>query len=159
VVAAGATAGFGLSPSVVPSGRLSGSVVWPRWSFELAVELGWPATLRREDQAGFSHQQLLGGLAVCAARERWSGCLLAKGGAIRIAGRDIDAPAASWGTAVATGLRLAVMQPLGRRVYVAARVEGLVLLTRWRVTLDNYLVWTSPRFTESVGLDVAIRFP
>jgi hypothetical protein len=41
---------------------------------------------------------------------------------------------------------------------VAARAEGLVIVTRWRVTLDQYPVWTSSRFAETLGIDVGVRF-
>jgi len=156
---AGASVGFGVSSSVVPLGRVFGSVAWPHWSLELAAEVGWPSTVRRADGAGFSHQELLLGLAGCGSLAPWSACLLAKGGAIRIRGKDIDAPASPTGPLVETGLRLAVMQPLGRRLYVSAQAEGLLLLTRWRVTLDDNLVWTSPRFAGTMGLDLGVRFP
>jgi len=158
-IGAGALLGFGVSSSPVPFGRLFGSVAWPHWSLELAAEVGWPSTVRRADGAGFSQQELLLGLAGCGSLAPWSACLLAKGGAIRIQGKDIDAPASPTGPLVETGLRLAVMQPLGRRFYVSAQAEGLLLVTRWRVTLDDNLVWTSPRFAGTMGLDLGVRFP
>ena len=158
-IGVGALLGFGVSSSPVPFGRLFGSITWPRWSLELAAELGWPSTVRRADGAGFSHQELLLGLAGCGSLAPWSACLVAKGGAIRIQGKDIDAPASPTGPLVETGLRLAVMQPLGRRLYVSAQAEGLLLVTRWRVTLDDNLVWTSPRFAGTIALDLGMRFP
>jgi hypothetical protein len=83
--------------------------------------------------------------------------LLAKAGAIRIAG-DIDEPFSPWGPLVETGLRLTLTQSLGRRVFIAVRAEGLLIVTRWRVTLDDIPVWTSSRFTETIGIDVGVRF-
>jgi len=158
-VGAGASVGFGVASNVVPFGRMFGNIAWPHWSLELAGEIGWPTTERREDSAGFSQQQFLVSLAGCGALARWSACLLAKGGAIRIAGVDVEKPASPWGPLFETGLRLAVIQPLGRRVYMAVRAEGLVIVTRWRVSLDQFPVWTSSRFTETIGLDVGLRFP
>jgi hypothetical protein len=158
-VAAGASIGFGLSSSAVPLGRLSGSLAWPHWSLELAAEASWPTTTRREDGAGFSQQHLLGSLGGCGIIERVSACLLAKGGAVRVAGKDVDIPATQWGSVFEVGLRLAVTQGLGRLAYVAARAEGLVNVMRWNVTLDKILVWTSPRFAETIGIDVGVRFP
>jgi hypothetical protein len=157
-VGAGASVGFGVSSSALPLGRVFGSIAWPHGSLELAAEVGLPTTERRaDDGAGFSQQELLLGVAGCGTLARWSACLLAKGGVIRVVG-DIDEPTSSWGPLLQTGLRLAVMQPLGRRVYVAARAEGLVIVTRWRVTLDQYPVWTSSRFAETLGIDVGVRF-
>jgi hypothetical protein len=65
---------------------------------------------------------------------------------------------------VETGLRLAFIQSLGRHAFVAAQVDGLCNVVIWRVTLDQQplnqaLVWASPRFAGSVGLDAGLRFP
>jgi hypothetical protein len=158
---AGASLGFGVSSSMVPFGRVFGGIAWPYLSLELAAEVGWPTTERRanDDRAGFSQQELLMGVAGCATLARLSACLLAKGGAIRIVGVDVEKPASPWGPLFETGLRLAVTQPLGRSVYVAARVEGLLIVTRWRVTLDDVPLWMASRFTENIGLDVGVRLP
>jgi hypothetical protein len=147
-----------MSSSPVAVGRALGSVAWPRWSLELAAEVSLPSTVRRPDQAGFSQQQLLLGIAGCGTVAPWSACLLAKGGTIRIVG-DIDAPKSPWGPLGEAGLRLAVTQPVGRRVYVAVQLAGLFVVTRWRVTLDKSLMWSSPRFAETIGIDVGVRFP
>ncbi len=89
----------------------------------------------------------------------WSACLLAKAGEIRIVGKDVDNPIALSGPILETGLRLAVLHRLGRRLYVAARAEGLINVTSWRVALDQNLVWTAPRFAATIGLDLGVRFP
>jgi hypothetical protein len=157
-VGAGVSLGFGVSSSALPLGRVFGRIAWPHASLELAAEAGLPTNERRADGAGFSQQELLLDVAGCGTLARWSACLLAKGGVIRIVG-DIDEPASPWGPLLQAGLRLAVMQPLGRRVYVAARAEGLVIVTRWRVSLDRDPVWTSSRFAETLGIDVGVRFP
>jgi len=158
-IGAGTLLGFGVSSSLVPFGRLFGSIAWPRLSLEVGTEVGWPSTVRRADGAGFSQQELLLGLAGCGSLAPWSACVLAKGGILRIQGKDIDAPASPTGPLVQTGLRLAVLQPLGLRLYVSAQAEALILVTRWRVTLDDDLVWTSPHFAGTVGLDLGVRFP
>ncbi len=159
IVGGGALGGFGLSPGVVPHARLFGSLAWPLWALELAAEITLPATIRREDGAGFSHQQILVTGAGCGTLQPWSLCVVAKAGQVRIVGRDIDAPASPSGLALQTGMRLAISQSFWDRAYVAAYVEGLAMLTRWRVNLDRNLVWTSPRFAETLGLDVGVRFP
>jgi hypothetical protein len=150
--------GFGLSSTAVSFGRAFASVAWQHSSVELATEVAWPTTTRREDGAGFSQQPLLIGVAGCGDLQPWSACLLAKAGAIRIVGEDIDHSRSPWAPLLETGLGLAVMQRLGRHLFVAARAEGLCNLTRWQVTLDQNLVWTSPRFAATVGLDIGVRF-
>ncbi len=157
-IGAGALVGFGMSSEAVPFGRAFGCVAWQHSSLELAAEVAWPTTTRREDGAGFSQQQLLVGVAGCGDIQPWSACLLAKAGANRIVGEDIDKSRSPWAPFLETGLRLAVQQRLGRHLFVAARAEGLVNVTRWRVTLDQNLVWTSPRLAATVGLDVGVRF-
>jgi hypothetical protein len=156
---AGALVGFGMASEAVTFGRAFGSVAWQHSSLELAAEVAWPTTTRREDGAGVSQQQLLVGVAGCGDFQPWSACLLAKAGGIRIVGKDIDNPRSPWAPLLETGLRLAVRQRLGRRLYVAARAEGLVNVTRWRITLDQSQVWNAPRLAATVGLDIGVLFP
>jgi hypothetical protein len=158
-IGAGGLLGFGLSSSAVPFGRAFGNLEWQTSSLELAAEMAWPSTTRREDGAGFSQQLLLVGVAGCGDVQRWRACLLTKAGEVRIVGKGVDNPRSLSGPILETGLRLALLQRLGRRLYVAAHAEGLVNLTRWKVTLDQNLVWTSPRFAATVGLDLGVRFP
>jgi hypothetical protein len=155
---AGASGGFGLSSTTVPFARGFGSVAWQHLSLELAGEVAWPTTTRREDGAGFSQQQFLIGLAGCGLLQAWSACLLAKTGGMRVVGKDVDRPRSSTGPILETGLRVAVQLRLGRYLYLAARADGLINMTSWRVTLDQNLVWTSPRFAATVGLDFGVRF-
>jgi hypothetical protein len=157
-IGAGPSIGFGLSPDPLPIGRVFGGVAWPHVSVELAGEVSLPATTRRVDGAGFSQQALLISAAACGAIDRFSLCVLGKAGQIRIAGQDIEFPASPSGSTVQTGLRAAVRQPLGRRAYLAAHLDGLVILRRWAVTLDDMPVWTAPRFAATMGIDVGVHF-
>ncbi len=155
---AGTLLGFNRSSSVVPFGRIFGGIAWPHWSLVLGAEAGLPATIRRSDGAGFSHQQLLVTAAVCGNREPWTACLLAKGGQVRVSGRDIEAPASESGPLLETGLRVGASQRILGRVHVAAYAEALVLPVLWSVRLDDSVVWTSPRWAETLGLELAYRF-
>ena len=58
-----------------------------------------------------------------------------------------------------TGARVALIQRLGRRVFLDAHAEGLAILTRWTARLDQVPVWTAPRFAAAVGIDTGVRFP
>jgi hypothetical protein len=158
-VGAGGAVAFGLSPGAVPLARVFGVLAWPHVSFELGTEIGLPATTRREDGAGFTQQVLLGTAAGCGGEARWSACLLAKAGQLRIAGQDIDVPASPSGPLVQAGIRLALVQPLGRRWSIGARAEGVTNVTRWTVRLDGTPVWAAPRLAASLGFDLALRFP
>jgi hypothetical protein len=156
-IGAGASVAFGLSSGPVALVRVLGDVAWSSVSLELAAEVSSPATTRRADGAGFSQQQLLLSAAACAGSRRLSACLLGKGGQLRIVG-EIDVPASPSGPIFQTGLRLALTQGLGSHAYLAARVEGLVNLTRWTVTLDQVPAWTAPWLAGAFGLDLGVRF-
>jgi hypothetical protein len=155
---AGTAGGLGLSDGGVALGRVFAAATWSHLSLELAGEASLPATIRRADGAGFAQQLLLAGAGACAVGGRWSACAVFKAGQVRIAGRDIDAPASTMGTALQSGLRLGVKQPLGSRFFLAVQLEGLLNLARWTVRLDQTPVWTAPRLAGALGLDLGVRF-
>jgi hypothetical protein len=158
-VGVGSLMGFGVSSRPVPFGRLFGSVAWTHLLLELGGEVSWPSTVRRADGGGFSQEELLLSVAGCGVFLPWNACLVTKAGGIQIAGEGVDRPASSTGAIWEAGLRLALVQPLGRHVYLAAHAEALVMLTKWSVRLDRYLVFTSQRFLETAGLDIGVRLP
>jgi len=157
-VGAGPSIGLGLSSGPVLLGRLFGALAWQRFSIELAAMASLPATTRRAGGDGFSQQHLLGGAAACAGVTRWSGCLLANAGAVRMVGQ-IDQPTSATVAIVEVGVRAGFVQSLGRYVSLAAHADGLVNLTRWAATLDQIPVWTAPRFAAALGVDARVHFP
>jgi len=157
VIGAGPSVGLGMSSEPVLLGRLFGAVAWPHLSVELGAVVSLPATTRRPDGAGFSQQHLLGSAAACATAVRWSACLVANAGEVRMAG-DIDRPSAASAPLVQVGARLAIRQDLGRHVFVRPRGEALVNLVRWTGRLDQVPVWTAPPFSGALGVDVGVRF-
>jgi len=158
-VGAGVAAGLGLAPDLSGVGRVFGNVAWSRAAVELAAEVSVPSTAsRRQDGAGFSQQLFMASLAGCGLHTRWSACALAKVGELRVAGDAVDVPRTSAAILVQTGARLGVTQAVGRRVDVVLHGDGLVLLTRGVVTIDGMAVWTTPRVSAQLGLDLAIRF-
>ena len=155
---AGASVGVGMSSSPLPLARLFGALQWPHVSVELAAIASLPATTRRPDGAGVSQQLLLGGAAACTTAVRWSACLVANAGEVRMAGENIERPTTASVPLVQVGARLAIRQDLGRRLFVTPRADGLVNLVRWTGTLDQVPVWTAPRYSAAIGLDAGIRF-
>ena len=144
-----------------PSPSVACLVVW-RWShasLELGLEADAPATTRRNDNAGFSQRLVLSAAAGCGIYERWRACLLGKVGRVHVEGKDIDVPASPWGTLFETGIRAAIRQPLGSRAFLEARAEGLVKLATWTVYLDRAAIWSTPRLTETIGIDFGVVFP
>ena len=158
VVGAGASAGIGLSPEIAALGRVFGAVSWPHVAIELAAEISLPSTLHRRDGAGFSQEVFLVGIAGCGVRARFSACLLANVGEVRVAGEGVDLPATASAALVQAGARLALTQMLGRQAQVAVHADGLALLTRDVVILDSMPAWTTPRGAAVLGLDLGMRF-
>ena len=56
------------------------------------------------------------------------------------------------------GARVVATGELGGPYFVAARVEGLVMLSSWTVALNDVAAWTTPRVGVLLGLDVGARF-
>jgi hypothetical protein len=158
-IGAGPAVGVGLSSRPVALGRLFGVVAWPHLALEVAGVASLPTTTRRPDGAGFSQQHLLASAAACATGARWTGCLLANAGAVRMFGENIDLPTSATVPIVETGLRAGVTQRLGQRAFLRAHADGLVNVTRWRASLDQVPVWTAPRFAAALDLDAGVSFP
>ena len=155
----GSSVGVGMSSSPVLLERLLGSLAWQRLAVELDAEVSVPTTTRRADGAGFSQQHLLVGAAACAMPTRWRVCLLAKAGEVRMAGEQIDRPTSAVVPVVEAGARVGIVQLVGHRFFVAAHADGLANAIRWRATLDQVPVWTAPRFSAVIGVDVVVRVP
>ena len=159
VLGAGPSLGVGMSSRPLLLGRVFGGLAWPHVSIELAAEAGRAATTRRADGAGFTQQQLLLGLAGCTILTRWRACLVAKAGAVRMAGEDVDISTSAMVPVVQVGARVGAIQRVGQRGFMSAHLDGLTVLGRWTATLDHVPVWTAPRFAGALGLDAGVRFP
>jgi hypothetical protein len=155
----GLSIGFGMSSKPVLLGRALAAASWGHVSVEVGAEVSASTTTRRADGAGFSQQHLLASGAVCADAARWSACVLAKAGEVRMAGENIDRPTSAVAPLVQAGARIGIVQHFGRRFFVDAHADGLANVTRWTGTLDQVPVWTAPPVSAVVGIDVGVRFP
>ena len=158
-VGAGPAVGFGMSSSPLVLGRILGALAWTHVSIELAVELSVPSVTRRVDGAGFSQQHLLVAAAGCAVLSAWNACVVARGGEVRMAGRDIDRPTSAVAPLFEAGVRAGAIHRLGHRAFLSAHLDGLTALSRWTATLDKVPVWTAPRFAAVFGIDAVLLFP
>ncbi|HSS39107.1 MAG TPA: hypothetical protein VLT58_10090, partial [Polyangia bacterium] len=158
-VGAGPALAVGMAASPIVLGRIFGVLAWTHFAIELSAQTSLPDTTRRADGAGFSQQHLLLGAARCAVFRPWTACLVANAGEVRMSGVDIDRPTSAVAPIVQAGARLGAVHGLGRRIVIAAHVDGLAALTRWRGTLDNVPVWTAPRLAAALGVDAVVRFP
>lgn len=154
---AGTSVALGLSSNPVLLGRAFGSIAGPHLSLELGAELSLPSTTRRADGAGFSQQLLLGTAAGCAALSRWSLCVIANAGEVKMTPKDVDRPKSATTPIFDTGLRLNFTEPLTRRFFVRARAETLIHVARWEGTIDGEPVWKAPLFAAAIGVDAGIN--
>jgi hypothetical protein len=146
-----------MSPGLTGLGRLFGSAATGRLSLEVGGEISTATSANREDGAGFTERALLASAALCGSEGPLSLCVLGKGGVVKVRGEDVDVPASPTGAVIQTGLRVGARQILGS-AFIAERLEGVVNLTRWTVTLDGVPVWTAPALAGTLGLDVGVIF-
>ena len=78
-------------------------------------------------------------------------------GWLRARGVGVTAPLTSWGRFTELGMRLAGTRDLGHFM-VSVHADGLVMLSKWNVTLNDAVAWSVPRIGVVVGADVALRF-
>lgn len=154
----GTLLGLNMSATAIPHARVFTGVAQSNWVMSFAAEIGFPTRVNRLDGAGFSNQQVLASLAGCRNLKEWHACALVKAGGIRIVGKDIDVKKSATAPVIQTGLRAGVSHRIFARSYLSAYAELLVLPIRWSVTLDQNVVWTSPRFAETLGVEWGMHF-
>ena len=129
-----------------------------RLSLEIAFDAAWPAAHEQIDGSGFSLDRFGGGAAACGHARALAACATATLGMLRARGSGVDAPAAASGLYAQVGARIAASLDLGRRYFAVARVDGLVMLSPWTVTLNQIAAWTTPRVGAVIGADFGARF-
>jgi hypothetical protein len=54
-------------------------------------------------------------------------------------------------------MRVAATKELGRFI-LGVHADGLVMLARWNIVLNDAVVWRIPRAGAVLGVDLALRF-
>jgi hypothetical protein len=127
-------------------------------SLELGMDGALPTTLRQADGSGFSLDQFAARTAACGHVRPFAACLTAGLGRIEARGLGLDKPASPSGLLSQVGARLAATHELGDRFFASARVEGVVTLSRWSVTLNHRVAWRTPRVGGLAGVDFGVFF-
>jgi hypothetical protein len=156
-VGAGPAVGLGMTPEATAFGRLFVVARFRRLSAEIAADAALPATQREPDGTSVAVNAMGSSAAGCAHVSVASVCLLGRLGWIRARGMGVAAPSTSWGRFGEVGMRLAGTKEFGRFIF-SVHVDGLVMLSRWNVVLNDAVVWSVPRVGGVVGLDLALRF-
>lgn len=157
-VGLGPALALGLSPQTTGVARLfvSGRLTWI--SLELGVDAALPATQHQIDGTGFSLDRFAGGGAACGHAGAFAACVTGTFGVLRARGTGVDAPATPSGLFSQAGARIAATLDFGGRYFATARLDGLVMLSTWTVTLNQTAAWTTPRVGALIGVDVGARF-
>jgi hypothetical protein len=156
-VGAGPALGVGMMPEATGFGRLFVTARLRRLSAEIAADAALPATQEDGDGASAAVNAMGASAAGCAHVSFASACLLGRLGWIRARGMGVALPSTSWGRFGEAGVRVAGARELGRFT-IGVHADGLVMLSRWNVVLNDAVVWSVPRVGVVVGLDVALRF-
>jgi hypothetical protein len=127
------------------------------WSAEIAADAALPVTQQERDGTGVVVNAVGSTAAGCVHVSFASACFLGRLGWIRARGTGIALPNTSWGHFGEVGMRVAAGKELGRFT-VGLHADGLVMLARWNVVLNDAVVWSIPRVGVVVGADVALRF-
>jgi len=157
-VGLGPALALGMSPQTTGVARMfvSGRLTWV--SLEAGLDAAWPATQHQVDGTGFSLDRFAGGGAACGHAAAFAACVTGTVGVLRARGTGVDAPASPSGMFSQAGARIAATLDFGGRYFAAARLDGLVMLSTWTVTLNRTAAWTTPRVGALIGLDVGARF-
>jgi hypothetical protein len=121
---------------------------------EVGAEGSIPSVTTTQSGQGFQERFILGSLAACVSSERLTGCLVGKGGVLRVRGVGLDVARSSSGFVAQAGPRFMVSQKLASAWSAAFRVELLAALVPWGVTVDYDEVWTTPAVGISMGVDL-----
>ena len=154
----GAALALGVAPEPAWLGRIFVSGGLEPFSVELAVDAALPVTHRERDGSGFSLNRLAADAAACGHLQAFAACLTATLGRIEARGEHLDKPETPAGLFSQLGGRIAVRQAFSDRYFVGARLEALVMLSSWAVTLNDTVVWKTPRVGGLIGLDLGTNF-
>ena len=156
-VGAGPALGIGMTPEATAFGRLFIDARFGRLSAEIAADAALPVTQHEPDGTGVAVNALGSTAAGCGHVSFASACLLGRLGWIRARGTGVAVPNTGWGRFGEVGMRVAASRNLGRFI-VSVHADGLVMLTRWNVVLNDAVVWSVPRVGGIAGADVALLF-
>ena len=158
MVGAGPGARFGVSPRAAAEGRVFAAIRRGRFAAELGADASLPSRNQASEGAGFEQNLLGGSLAGCGFVWPFSGCLVNRYARVAVRGFGVDVPHSSSTLVVQLGPRLALNGSFARGWMGALRIDALVALSRWRVTLREQEVWDAPALSLSIGADLMAVF-
>jgi hypothetical protein len=152
-----------LSAGLAPSAAVGATIAVERrlgvLSIGLEARADLPASAAASTGGRVRSEVFLGSVVPCLHVLRpFFGCAFFSAGAFDAAGVGIAVSRNPVAPFAAAGLRLGVEVPLGRRVFLLGRADGLVPLTRPTVQIDRRAVFTPAPVTPSVGFGAGVYF-
>lgn len=146
-----------LAPHPTATGRLfvDGRVSW--FSVELSLDGALPVHRQEATGAGFSFRRFEAEAAACGHAPVLAACVTGGLAYLQASGTGLDAPRTPSGLGAQVGARVVATQDFGGRYFAAVRAEGMVVLSRWSVTVNEISVWSTPRLAALFGVDVGAR--
>jgi hypothetical protein len=154
----GPSLALAMAPQPTGLGRIFVSGRRGRVSLELGVDAALPVAERSLAGGGFSLDRFAAGAAACGHLRAFAACLTGTAGLLRARGFGVDAPASPAGPFSQVGARMVAAWDFEGRYFLAARVDLLVMVSPWTVTLNDVAVWTTPRVGALAGVDLGFRF-
>ncbi|HEX3855237.1 MAG TPA: hypothetical protein VHW01_29945 [Polyangiaceae bacterium] len=159
VLGAGPVAEVGPLPSLAEGFRLFAAVRADALSLELSPQITLPVTQGRADSSGFHATSYAVAVVPCARRSNFALCAVGVVGLLSVRGFGVDDARSPSSFVAKAGLRLAVDQPLSRRLTLGAHADGLGMLTPRTVLLNEEPVWRTPALGLALGIDVGLILP
>jgi len=153
----GPSLALALAPRPTAMGRLfvDGRVSW--LSVELSLDGALPVERQETSGASFSFHRFDAEGALCGHAPVLSACVTAGLAYLQASGSGVDAPRSPAGVGGQAGARVVASQDFGGRYFAALRAEGIVVLSRWTVDLNQLSAWSTPRLAALIGVDVGAR--
>jgi hypothetical protein len=157
-VGLGPSIGLGVAPQTTGLGRLfvRGRAGW--FSLELAGDAALPVTRSDPTGAGFSLDRFAASAAACGHARVFAGCVTSTVGRLQAHGFGVDQSAAPAGIFTQVGARILATHDVGGRYFASVRVDGLLMISRSTVALNDTTAWVTPRLGALFGLDFGAHF-
>ena len=156
----GAVGSVGAAPSATVGATVLAGVSWRRLSLDAEGRADLPATGGVEaSPAGVRSWLIAGSLVPCVHFGIPFSCVLLSGGSLGATSVNVAAPredhASWWAAGLRAGGELALPHSLSLRAYA----EGLAMLTRNTLNIDQAVAYTYPTWSADLGVAVVWRFP
>jgi hypothetical protein len=158
MIGAGPGVRFGVGPRPAAEGRVFALVRRDPFAVQLGADASLPSRNPTAEGEGFELNLAGASVSGCAFVQLVSVCLVNRLGRVAVRGFGVDMPRSSSRLVADFGPRLALQGTFARGWMGVLRIETLVALSPWRVTLREREVWRAPPLSLSIGVDLVAVF-